>query len=690
MSINSLARDAILALEPYSSARKIGGTGMLYLNANECAFAPDFAQHIAPNLNRYPDDAPQDATAAYARYAGVDPSMALITRGGDEGIDLVMRVFCDTTDAVLYCPPTYGMYEVSAKTYGLETITVPQIQTDARFVLDMEGITAALLAHQHIKVVFVCHPNNPTGTPIPQETLEDLLALTQDRAVLVVDEAYIEYSKAKSAVDYMDTNPHLVIVRTLSKAFALAGIRVGFLLAHPDAIALFAKAIAPYPIPTPSAHLALEALSLSGIAQMRAACADALTQKSRLVAYLKAHPQVDAVLDSDANFVLARFLDGNGLFNTLWDKGIILRNQGAQIGLNNCIRITLGTSAQMDVLMCALEGDTAEIADKTPDADNADATQNTPLLLGLAPSALYRPGSLGGHDATLAPDVFFALKMLNAHYALHLMDTLDAPYALDRDFMQALLASQGIATIDKTDAPYAALIAHESDESARAFANCNDIAFVPYEIDAFSWAAIAAHLAPKIHKPRIAKLQRTTHETDISVHLNLDEIRKSDIQTGVGFFDHMLDQIATHGGFYLKVHAKGDLHIDDHHTVEDVALALGEALKRALGDKRGINRFGFVLPMDECRARCTLDLSGRPYLKFDAKFKQDRVGGFSTELCEHFFYSLSYALGATLHLKVKGKNTHHKIEALFKVFGRTLRTALAVAGTQMPSSKGVL
>jgi imidazoleglycerol-phosphate dehydratase/histidinol-phosphatase len=189
---------------------------------------------------------------------------------------------------------------------------------------------------------------------------------------------------------------------------------------------------------------------------------------------------------------------------------------------------------------------------------------------------------------------------------------------------------------------------------------------------------------------RVASVERRTRETDIRASVNLDATGSVTISTGIGFFDHMLEQIAKHGGFTLDLTCKGDLHIDEHHTVEDVAIVLGSALREALGDKRGIGRYGFTLPMDESQARAALDLSGRSAFVFEADFPRDSVGEMSTEMVEHFFRSLAESMAAALHLSVRGENTHHMVEACFKAVGRCLRQAVRIDSGDLPTTKGTL
>jgi imidazoleglycerol-phosphate dehydratase / histidinol-phosphatase len=205
--------------------------------------------------------------------------------------------------------------------------------------------------------------------------------------------------------------------------------------------------------------------------------------------------------------------------------------------------------------------------------------------------------------------------------------------------------------------------------------------------DGVNWADIAHALADA---PRTARIERNTKETRIAVEVDLDREADPVVHTGLGFFDHMLEQLGKHGGFALRLHCAGDLHIDEHHTVEDCALALGQALRQALGDKRGIARYGFTLPMDEAQASAALDWSGRPYFVFEGAFRREKVGELSTELVPHFFRSLCETAGLNLHLSVKGENDHHQIEGCFKAVARALRQSFRREGAVLPSTKGAL
>lgn len=248
----------------------------------------------------------------------------------------------------------------------------------------------------------------------------------------------------------------------------------------------------------------------------------------------------------------------------------------------------------------------------------------------------------------------------------------------------AVLRQEGL-DIENLDQINADVIVDAQDEALAVLDHDLEVLFSGPD-----WASVSRYL---LDKRRIATRTRKTKETDIYVHIDLDGTGKSTIETGLPFFDHMLEQISRHGFIDMSISCKGDLHIDEHHTIEDVAIALGESLNEALGDKKGIERYGFVLAMDEALATVALDLSGRPYFVFNADFKREKVGDFPTEMTHHFFYSLAMGLRATLNMSVTGDNDHHKIEALFKGFARTLKQA--VSGNpkdpnSIPSSKGTL
>lgn len=207
--------------------------------------------------------------------------------------------------------------------------------------------------------------------------------------------------------------------------------------------------------------------------------------------------------------------------------------------------------------------------------------------------------------------------------------------------------------------------------------------------DGMTWDKIAEIL---FAGERTAEVRRTTAETDVYIKINLDGSGKSDISTGLGFFDHMLEQIGRHGMMDITIHTKGDLEVDEHHTIEDTAIALGECLHKALGDKRGIERYGYCLPMDDCLCQVALDFGGRPWLVWDAEFRREKVGEMPTEMFLHFFKSLSDSAKMNLNIKAEGQNEHHKIEGIFKALARSLKMAVKrdIYHFELPSTKGTL
>lgn len=335
--MEKLARQQIQALTPYLSARRIGGSGDVWLNANESPFNNEYKTDFA-RLNRYSDCQPKAMIQAYANYAGVQPEQVLTSRGADEGIELLIRAFCEPNqDAILFCPPTYGMYAISAETFGVERKKVP---LTADWQLDLPSIEANL---DRVKLVFVCSPNNPTGNLVKRADIIKLLEMTQDRAIVVMDEAYIDFCPEASTVDLLAQYPNLAILRTLSKAFALAGLRCGFTLANAELIKVLLKVIAPYPVPVPVAEIAVQALSPAGLARAKYQVLDLGANRAYLQVGLSMVPGVQ-VFEGWGNYLLVKFPDGDALFKAAWEHGIILRNSP----IENCVRISVGNREECE------------------------------------------------------------------------------------------------------------------------------------------------------------------------------------------------------------------------------------------------------------------------------------------------------------------------------------------------------
>lgn len=557
IEILKLARPDILSLQPYQHAA--WEPSLERMHANEMPWRAE-GDGSRAGLNRYPEPQPAELVDHLAKLYGVAPDQVLVGRGSDEGIDLIVRAFCRAgLDSVTICPPTFGMYRVSARIQGASVIEAPLLK-ERNFALDAEAVITAA-RRDSVKIVFLCSPNNPTGGLLERAAIERVCEALADRAIVVLDEAYIEFANTPSMAERLNHFPNLVILRTLSKAYALAGARCGALLAHSDIVSLLARVITPYALPTHTIESVLTFTNAVHVADSERRITQVLAERERLAVELARLPLITRVWPSASNFLLVDCVDPEQVLRAATSSGLIIRDTRAQLGLANTVRISVGAPEQNDRLLAGIAA-----------------------ASGVAPPAsrLSNPGG------------------------------------------------------------------------------------------------------------RVARVVRRTKETSITVEIDLDRESPIHASTGIGFFDHMLEQIAKHGGFSLRLTCSGDLHIDEHHTIEDCALALGEALRKALGDKRGIQRYGFLLPMDEALAQVAIDLSGRAYFVFDGQFGRDHVGQFPTELAPHFFRSLADALGAAINLKVTGENTHHQIEACFKAVGRALRQAVRVTDAELPSTKGVL
>jgi histidinol-phosphate aminotransferase/imidazoleglycerol-phosphate dehydratase/histidinol-phosphatase len=545
-----LARPEILALVPFDIAAQANdafGPDAIKLDANENPFAPLSEGALAAGLNRYPEPQPRRLKRALAALYGVTPDELAVTRGADDAIDILVRTFCRPgLDAVSICSPTFSAYAHFAALQGARVV---EARLDERFDFDADAFLAAVRSEGSLKLAFICSPNNPTGNPVdPADILRVADALPD--TILVLDEAYIEFSETPSLAAEAVRRPNLAVLKTLSKAYGLAGARVGALIANPELVALAARALPPYPLPSLSVEAAMAALAPSRRPIHEERIARIKAERERLAEILAGSPLVTSVRNGGGNFLF------------------------------------LGVA------------DPAALAEK---------------LQALGIRARFRPNAAPG----------------------------------------------GVRLTIGTEA--------ENEAALAAF-------------------GVASHSAPA----RRGEIVRETKETRIAVAVDLDRPAPRRIDTGIAFYDHMLDQVAAHAGFSLILSCEGDLDIDAHHSLEDCAIAFGTALSRALEGRRGIGRFGFSLPMDETEAHVLIDLSGRPYSVFDGSFEASHIGAYPTEMTRHVFRSLADSLGAAIHVRVAGENDHHKTEACFKAFGRALRQAVARDGGGVPSTKGVL
>jgi histidinol-phosphate aminotransferase len=344
-----LVRPDILALAAYSSARKESKGGRVWLDANENPKTPAaslsseaLAKEGRLVLNRYPEPQPADLVARLATLYGVAPAQCLVTRGSDEGIDLLLRTFCRAgQDAILFTPPTYGMYVVAAGIQGARCVTVPLVR-EKNFALDADAVLQAVTPG--VKLVFLCSPNNPTGGLLERAAVLKIVQALAARAVVVVDEAYVDFSGQPSLALEIPAHPNLVVLRTLSKAFGLAGARVGTTIADPAVIAVLQKVIAPYPIPTPVLQAALAALSPAGLEASRQSVAALVAERARLAAALPKLAVVKRVWPSDANYLLVEVTDSAKTMAVGRAAGVIWRDRSKDVP--NTVRITVGTAEE--------------------------------------------------------------------------------------------------------------------------------------------------------------------------------------------------------------------------------------------------------------------------------------------------------------------------------------------------------
>lgn len=340
------ARPDILALQPYQHAA--WEPSLERMHANEMPWRTD-GDNSGAGLNRYPEPQPAELVEHLAELYGVQPDNVLVGRGSDEGIDLLVRTFCRAgQDSVVICPPTFGMYKVSARVQGANVIEVP-LRKEQGFALDTAAVLSACT--DQVKLVFVCTPNNPTGNSVDRNAIETMCKGLADRAVVVVDEAYIEFAGLPSLSNALDRYSNLVILRTLSKAYALAGARCGAVLAHSEIVDVLARVITPYALPTQTIESVLKFTDKAHALQAAERIKNINAERLRLTEQLARLPLIRKVWPSDSNFLLVDCVDADRVLRSAASVGLIIRDPRSQLGLASCLRISVGSPEQNDRLI---------------------------------------------------------------------------------------------------------------------------------------------------------------------------------------------------------------------------------------------------------------------------------------------------------------------------------------------------
>jgi histidinol-phosphate aminotransferase len=595
------------------------------LDQNESPFEPPprlkrqvAAQLLAAGWARYPDFHADALRRALGASHGWPPEGILAGNGSNELLDVCLPALIAPGSEVLGSEPSFGLYRMMVLKAG----GVPRFLPADR---DLRLPWAALLAEverQPRRALLLCSPNNPTGDALPSEAVEALLARLE--GPLLLDNAYGEFSRH----DYrplLDRHPHLILLRTFSKAWALAGLRLGYLLADPRLVTELLKVKLPYNLGRAGILAGLAALQVAPEARRRIAVVTARRaqwQQTLAAAGLR-------VLPSEANFLLVRCgapASARALRDGLAARGIQVRDVGSYPGLAGCLRISVGGGAALRATRRALAemaeaGELTAAAEPAPaEAPSVEAAPAEPASARRASAAEPLPGGRASTAAAAEPGP---------------------------DGGSAVVATG------------AGMVAAEPRSDGDP-------------------AALAAGAAGN----RRGECERSTGETRVRLALALDGGRRR-IEVGNGFFGHMLEALATHGGLGLEVSAAGDLHVDLHHTVEDVGIAFGEALAAALGERRGLVRFGSAFaPLDEALARAVVDLSGRGFFAYGAP--RDLAASWVTAdfpltLVADFFQAVADRGRLTLHLEIlAARNGHHAAEAAFKAAALALRQAVSL------------